>query len=461
MATRKTDQLLKAITALTVGAWVTSAPLTYAAVTGGSGISIHRYADFNQQVLAPDGKSVAMMATHAAVQRNQVSVYGKQLTLRLEDHSALLGSASPLPGNINLLRGDIEGAPHSWLRLTRVASGTHGLIWDGTDLYAIEPSTEVSTMLDRSLPVPTGTNIIFRLADTSVDLGGSYCATGDPIDTTGINTANTGLATYRALTAELAQQSGNDSAPILRLEIQVLADAAFRAEYSSDQAALEALVVRINNIDGIYSAQLGLAVQATDIQLLTQRPAALSTSTDTATLLNSLGQLRANTPGMSSYAATHLFTGRDLDGDTLGIAYINNLCGARYAASLSEVRNRGAWIDSLVAAHELGHQLGAVHDGTGACSDTAAEGYLMSSFINGSDVFSSCSRDSILATMQYAACLVPISTPDIGGVIGAAVSNAAPATAAQSGGGAFTVAWLMIFSTLIGWRVRQLRYCAA
>jgi hypothetical protein len=85
----------------------------------------------------------------------------------------------------------------------------------------------------------------------------------------------------------------------------------------------------------------------------------------------------------------------------------------------------------------------------------------MSSFINGSDVFSSCSRNSILATMQYAACLVPISTPDIGGVIGAAVSNAAPATAAQSGGGAFTVAWLMIFSTLIGWRVRQLRYCAA
>jgi Metallo-peptidase family M12 len=461
MATRETYQLLKTMTALMVGAWITSAPLTHAATVGGSGVSIHRYADFNQQALALEGKSVAMTATHAAAQRTQISIYGKQLTLRLEDHSALLGAASPLPLNINLLRGTIEGAPHSWLRLTRVASGTHGLIWDGTDLYAIEPSAEVGTMLDQSLPVPTGSNIIFKLADTSVDLGGNYCAAGDHINTTGINTTNTGLATYRALTAELSQQNNNDSAPILRLELQVLADAAFRAEYTSDQAALAALIVRLNNIDGIYSAQLGLAVQATDIQLFAHDPAALSTSTDTGTLLNSLGQLRANTPGMSSYAATHLFTGRDLDGDTLGIAYIGNLCGARYAASLSEVRNRGAWIDSLVAAHELGHQLGAVHDGTGACSDSAADGYLMSSFINGSDAFSSCSRDSILATMQYAACLVPISTPDIGGVIDGPASNAPPAPAAQSGGGALTAAWLLIFSTLVGWRRRQLHRCAA
>ena len=404
------------------------ATATYAEATQASpGVHIHRYAAFSQQVISVGNKSIAAASAQTALQRTQVSVYDKQLTLNLENNARVINPSSNHSSGITLLRGTLAGIPQSWVRLTETASGTHGLIWDGAELYAVEPSVEVKDVLDESLPAPTSNSVIFKLSDTTVDLGGDYCASGDATSTTADD--HSGMATYQALTAGLPQQaSDTDNSPKLLLEMQVLADAAFRAEYNSDQTALDAIMVRLNNVDGIFSAQMGLAVQATDIRVLAQDPIALSTSTNAETLLSSLGQMRAMTPGMNGYASTHLFTGRDLDGDTLGIAYIGNICGARYASSLSEIRNRGAWIDSLVAAHELGHQLGAVHDGTGACTSTAAQSYLMSAFINGSEEFSQCSRNSMLATMQTAACLVPVGPPDIGLIIKQTTLNVTPGT---------------------------------
>lgn len=372
---------------------------------------------------------MAAASSSTPLRRMAVSVFGKQLILSLESNTQLIDPSIDGTNGRVMLRGTLEGVPASWVRLTRVASGTYGLIWDGTELYAIEPAAAIKATLANSLPVPSSDTVIFKLSDTTVDLGGDYCGS---TANEGTVTADTGLATYRALTADLAQQgSYTDHPPTLRLEMQVLADAAFRTQFTSDQAALDAIMVRLNNVDGIYSSQVGLDVQATDIQVFAQDPGALSTSTNADTLLVSLGQLRAHTPSMTTYAATHLFTGRDLDGDTLGIAYIGNICGARYATSLSETRNRGAWIDSLVTAHELGHQLGAVHDGTGACGGTASEGYLMSAFINGSDGLSQCSRDTIVATMQSAACLVPVGTPDIALVVANATLSVKPDTSLE------------------------------
>jgi hypothetical protein len=415
-------------------------------------VSIHSFTEFNQHSLTQDNKSIAAAANHVAAHTSHINVSGKQLTLQLADHSALLGKSSSLLRDVTLQQGSIAGVKGSWVRLTQVAAGMHGLIWDGKELYAIEPTAEVSALLDPAIPAPqSGDTIIFKLSDVSIDLGGDYCASGDHLDA-----ATTGLATYQALTAELAQPAPDSGAPTLRLGMQALGDAAMRAQYDSDQDAMDAIVVRLNNVDGIFTAQLGLAVEATNIRLLDAQQYTVSASTDPGTLLSSLAELRSSTPGMSSYAATHLFTGRDLDGDVLGISYIGNLCGARYAASLSEMRDRGAWLDSLVAAHELGHQLGAVHDGTGMCSDTPSEGYLMSSIISGTDEFSACSRASILAGMQQAACLVPIGNPDLGGATSGAASSAA-APIPGGGGGTLSPGWLVLLSTLAGLRQLLLR----
>lgn len=365
-------------------------------------LRIHRYSAFN---------AVTSASGDIARGRTQVNVYGKRLTLNLENNTRLIDELPNAGGAIAVLSGSLEGKTGSWVRMTRTSEGTHGLIWDGSELYVVEPGSAIGAALAVSLPEPESATVIFKLSDTTLDLGTEYCAAESH---THAESSHTGLATYQALTTELSEQIESSSGtPTLRLEMQALGDAAFRAQFSSDQAALEAIMVRLNNVDGIFTAQMGLEVQATDVQIYGTDPGSLSQSTDAGTLLGSLGQLRNSNPVMSTYGVTHLFTGRDLDGDTLGIAYIGNICGARYGTSLSEIRARGAWIDSLVAAHELGHQLGAVHDGTGACGGTPAQSYLMGAQINGSSELSQCSRESIFATMQYAACLVPVGAPDV------------------------------------------------
>lgn len=332
-------------------------------------------------------------------------------TLLLEDNQGMLPPSTNTKG-VRMLQGKLQGNSRSWARITRTSDGVHGLVWDGADLQVIEPSSALSSGTIARADADT---VMFKLSDTTVDLGSEYCGS-DPVLSPTL-TANasspSGLATYQALADEISADFAETGLPNVRLEMQIVADAEFRARYVSDDAAREALLVRLNNIDGIFSAQVGLEVTATGLQIYNSNPAALSNSTDAGALLSSLGQWRNSSALMSSYAVTHLFTGRDLDGDTLGIAYIGNVCSSRYGVSLSESRDRGAWIDSLVAAHELGHQLGAVHDGTGACSSTPAQGFLMDANINGSSTFSDCSKNTLLATMQYAACLVPVGDPDL------------------------------------------------
>ena len=213
------------------------------------------------------------------------------------------------------------------------------------------------------------------------------------------------------------------------------------------------IFVASNNIDGIFNGQLGLEIQASNVQIYDRDPSLLGASNDAGALLNSLGQLRNSSAEMGTYAVTHLFTGRDLDGDTLGIAYIGNVCNTHYGVGLSEVRDRGAWIDSLVAAHELGHQLGAVHDGTGACGSSPSQGFLMDAYINGNSAFSQCSKDLIKATMQNAACLVPIGDNIAFTSIPAA--NAVTESKASGGAGGFTTIWLFVLLSGVIYRFHQ------
>ncbi len=394
-------------------------------------LRIHRYAPFSVQDLVSYSHRLDATSDTNPRQHIKVGVYGRQLALSLENNVQLQQS---LPRNqASLLRGDLDGAPGSWVRLTTTVTGTHGLIWDGREMYAVEPGVEIRDQLAHSLPAPVTDTVIFKLADTTMDFGNDYCGTAARSEAS----PSSGQAVYQALASDLSQTPAQAAEPTLILEMQVLADAAFRAEFQSDQQALDAIAVRLNNVDGIFTAQMGLRIVASDVHLYQSDPLGLSDSSDAQTLLNSLGQLRNSKPGMNSYAATHLFTGRDLDGDTLGIAYIGNVCSTRYGASLSEIRNRGAWIDSLVAAHELGHQLGAVHDGTGSCAGTPAQSYLMGAQINGSSEFSQCSREAILATMQNASCLLPVSVPNIGDVMAQPQNESAK----SSGGGAFGMGW--------------------
>ena len=57
--------------------------------------------------------------------------------------------ASPQQSQLELYRGSIDGIAGSWVRLATKGDALHGMMWDGAQLYAIEPASEVRDALDQ------------------------------------------------------------------------------------------------------------------------------------------------------------------------------------------------------------------------------------------------------------------------------------------------------------------------
>ncbi len=341
----------------------------------------------------------------------QLSAFGREYSLSVQAnesfHESL--SAKPSRSSLTLYRGSIEGLNGSWVRLATQGTDVHGMLWDGIALYVIAPSDEVQSQLVPPLDAPSGA-VIFRLQDVLMPAAQSTCAAAQS------DAPERGSHAYDSLVRELqsAQAKGGLGATV-RLELSVLADALFRERYLDEQSARDSILIRLNNIDGIYSSELGVQMQAPRIELLDASSRTLSNTTSADALLKELSRARDSSNELRSRGLTHLFTGRNLDGTTVGIAYVDSLCDSKYGVGLTEVSTRGSWYESLIAAHEIGHNFGAVHDGEvgKACASTPQGLFLMSPNVNGVDSFSDCSISLMQPRISAARCITPLPAANI------------------------------------------------
>ena len=354
---------------------------------------------------APDIARKQTAQARSTARALRFDAYGRRFNLALSNNDKWTQLSKSRGATARTYRGELNGRSDSWVRLTQVGNATHGLIWDGEELYAVAPANEVNKG-------GTGT-VIFRLADTATNNTEFCSAHTSPDNESGATLYSAVQDDARKVAAEavLGDDVGDEVTAQLQLHLSVLIDAAFRAQYASDAAAIDAVIVRLNNVDGIFSSQFNTDVDAASIELAEQ-VAPLSSSSDAQTLLRSLAAQRAANARLYGTGITHLFTGRDLSGTVVGLAYVDQVCDGSYGAALSESRSRGTWFDSLVIAHELGHSFGAPHDGEAECADTP-KSFLMSPYINGSDRFSNCSSDVVQRRLQKASCLAPARKADI------------------------------------------------
>jgi hypothetical protein len=343
--------------------------------------------------------------------RLDFTAFGRSWQLELAPNGRLTEAlgGSVAVGGLDLYRGRMAGEPDSWLRLTRESTGHWtGLLWDGAELYAVESGRAVDDALRRPAP-GNGAPVLFRLADMRLAPGALACAAGAGRD----GAAPSAKADYDGLVRELAKTVESE------LDIAVLADAEFAARHPDPLAAL---ATRLNNIDGIFAEQVGVTLNVTDFRVFTATDDPLTDSTDPSTLLADLGGYKSRQPDLSGLGLVHLYTGRDLDDSTAGIAYIGALCSSRFGAGLSEGR-RTATTDSLIGAHEIGHNFGAPHDGEdGSVCQSTPETFLMAAQLNGSSTFSACSLEQIAPEVATALCLRNL--PDADMSIAASASSA-------------------------------------
>ncbi len=365
--------------------------------------------------------------------RVNVSALGREFQLRVGVNPRVDRWAPP--GGLHHYQGVLEGVPHSWVRVSIAGESLRGVIYDGRELFAIEPDA-------------AGALAMFRMSDVEFD---------PPLSFTGDTLAVPGLQPVPGLQEKTGNPSGgprlNALTPDRELEVSVVGDAAFRARYSSDAAAQDAVLARLNIVDGIFSAQVGVAINVASMNIADAVSDQLDVSTDPPILLDSLGRLRQQTPALNSQGLTHLFTGRDLDGNNVGIGYDGVPCNARYSASLAEA-HEDAGVDGLISAHEIGHVFGAPHDGDGACASTSPTEFIMAPVLNSrATSFSQCSLDQMAPQVAGAKCLRPVSSPPPPS--SPPVAEPAPPAGGGGGGGATDGLLLAMLSVSLGLAIRR------
>lgn len=343
------------------------------------------------------------------------SAFEKRFALRLTRNEALTRNLSPeamqrLAEAATFFTGGLEGKRDSWVRLTRSGTVWSGAIWDGAELYAIEPFGRVAVYAIAGVEVDPEDAVIYRWSDTLsvvTDLPVSPAAPTKSV-TRDLRKAFA-AETLDAATAQLKLT------PARQIDIGLLADSEFVQMNGSATAEIRMLSIA-NIVDGIFLHQVGVHINVAGLRTYAE-PDAFS-GTDAPALLDQLAQFKFDTPELRSRGVVHLLTGRDLDerpgapaGSRLrGIANFGAVCDERLAVSLTQYTDLSS--TAVVATHEIAHNFGAPHDTEPPC-ESAGDGFIMNPFLNGSRQFSECSVQQMELELGPATCLADIPPNDL------------------------------------------------
>jgi len=192
-------------------------------------------------------------------------------------------------------------------------------------------------------------------------------------------------------------------------------------ERLGDDSEAEALSI-LNAVEVIYLNQLGLHLRIATITRIGSLADRLDSS-DAELLLDQYARFIARARTIERANVHHLFTGKDLflidaisqeklDG-VVGLAFIGSTCSdPGQSVSLSQLTKAQLGVRTIIAAHEIGHNLNATHpEESGLPSDAAG---IMSAIVRSTNTtFSQFSLNEILPYLNSnGQCLKP-SAPQI------------------------------------------------
>ncbi|MDG2054324.1 MAG: M12 family metallo-peptidase, partial [Phycisphaerales bacterium] len=146
-------------------------------------------------------------------------------------------------------------------------------------------------------------------------------------------------------------------------ELGIDADFEFYQDYSSSTSNVESRVNQvINTMNSQYQLEVGLTHEITTIIVRTSSGSNPYSSNNAETLLSQFRSEWLNNQSGVAHDTAQLFTGRSIDGGTIGIAWtIAGICtNSRYSLCESDCCGSFACTTDL-HAHELGHLWGGFH----------------------------------------------------------------------------------------------------
>jgi hypothetical protein len=341
-----------------------------------------------------------------ATERMSFEAYGRRFDLTLAPNERIRRALPAGATKTEPLQGSVDGMAGSWVRITRSASGLRGMLFDGQQMYAIEPAADVAAVAVQPLDASSGETVVYRLADALMPVETMTCEIAVPDATP--ESPPTAADALEQLSTELRTYKIAAVAAMKQAQVGVVGDYEFVTQFSTTQPE-DAIVARMNIVDGIFSTQLGVKISLATPTLF-RTPSDPFTKSKASDLLTEVSNFRNGSQAQKALDITHLMTGRNLDTTTVGIAYLHGVCSAQYGAGLSQ-SGLNTTQAALIAAHEIGHNFGAPHDGEGACSTTPTN-FLMAPQLNGNDQFSACSVQQIQPYVNNSSCLTAYIPPD-------------------------------------------------
>ncbi|MCE3004019.1 MAG: M12 family metallo-peptidase [Xanthomonadaceae bacterium] len=339
--------------------------------------------------------------------RTTLTAFGRRFDLLTEPNASLLDAlpdtvrAAATAGGNQFLRGTLDGVPGSWVRLSTIDGRWTGGFFDGKELYLVDAAVAVEDLLPA--PAAPGSTVIYRFSDLLLpSLFDEVIAVDPDYPVPGGKRLD-----YAAFAGHLAAASGLGKGATRQLRLTVVTDVEYGTVHGANRDAVTAS--RVNFVDGVYTGQLDVQVTATTVNNLASNGAMAATSGSTL-----LGEFRTFMTsgagsGIPKGGLNQLFSGKDFDGNVVGVAYLGVLCSSSFGYGVNQVRAANN-TTALTIAHEMGHNFGAPHDGeSGSACQAQTGNWLMSPSLNGSSTFSPCTLTQMADDISRATCLVDIS----------------------------------------------------
>ncbi|MDA0813151.1 MAG: M12 family metallo-peptidase [Verrucomicrobia bacterium] len=278
-------------------------------------------------------------------------------------------------GPVRTLRGEVTGVPGSIVAATHLPDGLHARIQlpDGGE-YWLEPIGK------RIAAARAGSHIVYQKED--VLASGGTCAANEFADL------------QAALEANATQSPSTSTSAAEQLSVAELAcdaDYEYFLRWGSVTAVSDRIESVINTVNIQYERDVAITHVVGTIIVRTNVSDPYS-ATDPNTLLNQFRSHWLSNHTSIQRDVSHLFTGKELDGNVIGIAWLNAVCGSYgFGLSQSLFSSNFALVTDLTA-HELGHNWGAGHC---TCS-----GYTMNPSITGANRFDPTSTIPVITAFR-------------------------------------------------------------
>jgi hypothetical protein len=308
-----------------------------------------------------------------------VSIDGAAYPAQLRENTELLSRIRAVrSAHAVHYEGELTGVADSWIRVSNIRGHWQGVVSRDGSRFVIDSRARTAG----------GALVLDAQSPTDI-MGPSYCATESPAMSTAPLAAELSSGTADATLPLLPCQSTVDGVCLLA-ELDIAFDLLFQSHYGAD--AQNQAAALLNIVDGFYRNDMNIQFDAISMTFLTTD--LFSTTTDSNAFLTDISTKKnaGQVPFVTNpRAILHVVTGRDFDSSTVGIANVGSLCSPTDNTGTSQIASNSIALTALVAAHEIGHNFGASHDGTGSNTCSATQ-FVMAATLNPNAThFSTCS----------------------------------------------------------------------